>query len=358
MLPVEPIRSAAPGLSRSAAGPVRILGAGTTVMLIVGVVVGAGIFKAPSMVADMAGSAPWMFAAWVLGGLVSLAGALCYAELATAYPHAGGDYHFLRRAFGRPVAFLFGWARFSVITTGSIALLAFVFGDYMQQALPLFGGSAWGPTAYAAAAVLVLWAVNAHGVVAGTSAQNWLTTAEVGGLLVLVVASLWLVGGSQVAPAVAEKAGSAPGMASFGLAMVFVLLTYGGWNEAAYLSAEVRRNSDMVRALVFSILLITALYLLVNWAYWRGLGLQGMAQSEAPAADLMRAAFGRTGEQVISRAGRHRGDHFDERHDDRRCAHQLRHRARLAGAVATGPVGPRAARRPTPCSCRTWRRCC
>lgn len=91
------------------------------------------------MVAGMAGSTEWMFAAWLLGGVFSLIGALCYAELATAYAHAGGDYHFLRRAYGRTVSFLFGWARISVITTGSIALLAFVFGDYMNQAIPLGG---------------------------------------------------------------------------------------------------------------------------------------------------------------------------------------------------------------------------
>ncbi|HYE40103.1 MAG TPA: amino acid permease [Ramlibacter sp.] len=301
MQTAETIHSAS-GLAASGttSGPSRVLGLGSAVMLIVGVVVGAGIFKAPSMVAGMAGSVEWMFAAWALGGLMSLAGALCYAELATTYPHAGGDYHFLGRAFGRHVAFLFGWARFSVITTGSIALLAFVFGDYMQQVVPLFGGTAWGSAAYAAAAVLVLWAVNARGIVAGTSAQNWLTAAEVGGLLLLVVAALYTVGGSQTAPAAVETAGATPGVASFGLAMVFVLLTYGGWNEAAYMSAEMRRNVDMVRALVGSIVLITLLYLLVNWAYWRGLGLQGMARSDALAADLMRGAFGRTGEQVIS----------------------------------------------------------
>src|SRR5688572_23750869 len=117
--------------------PRPTLGLRPAVALIVGIVIGAGIFKAPSMVAGMAGSVEWMFAAWVLGGVMSLIGALCYAELATAYSHAGGDYHFLRRAYGRSVAFLFGWARFSVIVTGSIALLAFIFGDYMNQVLPL-----------------------------------------------------------------------------------------------------------------------------------------------------------------------------------------------------------------------------
>jgi amino acid transporter len=285
--------------------PGRLLGLREAVMLIVGVVIGAGIFKAPSMVAGMSGSTAWMFAAWLLGGVISLIGALCYAELATAYPHAGGDYHFLKRAYGRSVSFLFGWARFSVITTGSIALLAFVFGDYMQQALPLdLGGGISGPAVYALAAIVVLWWVNSRGVKAGCSAQSWLTGVEVGGLLLIVVAALWLAAGSvapQAPAAAGAAAGPGPSAASFGLAMVFVLLTYGGWNEAGYISAELKdERRNMVRALVYSILIITALYLLVTWAYWRGLGLDGMAKSEALAADLMGRAFGPVGEKVIS----------------------------------------------------------
>ncbi|WP_082522160.1 APC family permease [Ramlibacter sp. Leaf400] len=285
------------------AQPAAVLGLREAMLLIVGVVIGAGIFKAPSMVAGMTGSAPWMFGAWLLGGLISLVGALCYAELATAYPSAGGDYHFLRRAYGRSVAFLFGWARFSVITTGSIALLAFVFGDYLHQAVPLYmGQTAVGPAAYALAAIVVLWWVNSRGIRAGASTQSWLTGVEVAGLLLIVVAALWLVSGPAPATAAAPAAPApAPGLASFGLAMVFVLLTFGGWNEAAYISAELKdERRNMVRALVFSILLITLLYLLVTWAYWRGLGLQGMAKSEALAADLMRVAFGPAGEKVIA----------------------------------------------------------
>ena len=284
-------------------GPDRLLGLREAVMLIIGVVVGAGIFKAPSMVAGATGSAGWMFAAWVLGGLLSLVGALCYAELATAYPHAGGDYHFLRRAFGRSVAFLFGWARLTVITTGSIALLAFVFGDYMQQLLPLALSRGWAAAVYALAAVGVLWWVNARGIRAGASTQSVLTALEVGGLLLVVVAAVWLAAGAGSAPTppAPQAAPSAPTLPSFGLAMVFVLLTFGGWNEAAYISAELedgRRN--MVRALVLSIAVITTLYLLVNWAYWQGLGLQGMARSEALAADLMHSAFGPGGDRLIS----------------------------------------------------------
>jgi amino acid transporter len=276
--------------------PNPVLGIVPAVMLIVGVVVGAGIFKAPSAVASFSGSVEWMFIAWLLGGAVSLVGALCYAELAMAWPHAGGDYHFLHRAYGKSVAFLFAWARFSVIATGSIALLAFVFGDYMQQVLPL---PVAGSACWAAVVVGVLWWINSRGLLAGSSTQNWLTSVELLGLVLLVIAAVWLVAGGGSAPPAAAPA--KPGMpAMFGLAMVFVLLTYGGWNEAAYISAEVRDRRDIVRALVISIVVITVLYMAVTWAYWRGLGFEGMAKSEAVAADLMGVAFGPVGEKVIA----------------------------------------------------------
>ena len=246
----------------------------------------------------MAGTPGWMFGAWALGGLVSLIGALCYAELATAYPHAGGDYHFLLRAYGRGVSFLFGWARFSVITTGSIALLAFVFGDYLSQVLPL---GPRGPALYAAAVIMVLTWVNLRGIKTSAAAQTWFTVVEAAGLLLIVVAGLSLLGsgGSAATPPAAQA--SAPSLAGFGVAMVFVLLTYGGWNEAAYISAELKdKRRNMVRALVLSIVIIAALYLLVTWAYWRGLGIEGMAKSEAIAADLLRVSFGETAGVLIA----------------------------------------------------------
>jgi basic amino acid/polyamine antiporter, APA family len=282
--------------SDSAGHPRPLLGLAEAIALIVGVVIGAGIFKAPSVVASLTGSAPVMFAAWLLGGMLSLVGALCYAELATAYASAGGDYHFLHRAYGRSVAFLYGWARFSVITTGSIALLAFVFGDYMQQALPLaFLPPGWGPPAYAGAVILLLSLLNLRGIRSGALAQDWLTLAEVGGLLLVAAAAFH---GDAAPP---PPSGQAPAPPSFGLAMVFVLLTYGGWNEAAYISAELREGPrNMVRALALSILLISSLYLLVTWAYFRTLGMHGMASSTALAADVMRRAFGSAGEKAIA----------------------------------------------------------
>jgi APA family basic amino acid/polyamine antiporter len=282
------------------AGPRAVIGLGEAMALIVGVVIGAGIFKAPSMVAGMTGDATWMFAAWALGGLMSVVGALCYAELSTAYANVGGDYHFLQRAYGNSVAFLFAWARFSVIATGSIALLGFVFGDYMNQVLPLGAPqAAWGPAAYAAGAIIALSWLNIRNVKYGTHAQAWLTVLEVGGLLLIVGTASFLIVDGHAPPAPLSATPALP--PSFGLAMVFVLLTYGGWNEAAYLSAELtdaRRN--MVRALVLSLILITVLYMLVTWAYWKGLGLAGMSTSDAIAADLLRKAFGRPGSTIIS----------------------------------------------------------
>lgn len=285
------------------AQPAQTLGLREAVAIIVGIVIGAGIFKAPSLVAQFTGSTGWMLAAWAAGGAISLIGALCYAELAAAWPHAGGDYHFLHRAWGKQVAFLFAWARFAVITTGSIALLGFVFGDYINTVLPLGGH---GAAIWAALAIGVLTWVNARGIHASARTQSWLTLAEVLGLALVVAAGMWLWGdASHTMPAPAagqsDAAAGAPALGMLGLAMVFVLLTYGGWNEAAYLSAELRGSRrGMLHALLISIALITALYLLVNLAYVYGLGLHGMARSEAVAADLLAVAFGRTGETLIA----------------------------------------------------------
>src|SRR5687767_9850496 len=220
-----------------------------------------------------------------------MVGALCYAELASAFPHAGGEYHFLSRAFGRRFAFLYGWSRLAIIQTGSIALLAFVYGDYVSQVVPLGPHSA---AIHAAAAVVAITAVNWAGVAHGCRTQVWLTAVELLGLLLVVVAGLLL------AP---EAAAAAPPAreTSLGLVLVFVLLTYGGWNEAAYLSAELHdAPRRIVRVLVGSLVLVTVLYLLVNLAYLRALGVAGTAGSEAVAADLLRLVWGPAGAAVIS----------------------------------------------------------
>src|SRR5690606_2615892 len=213
--------------------PAHILSVWDATMITVGIVIGAGIFQTPSLVANIAGSPAWMLAAWVLGGVLSFIGALTYAELATTYPSAGGDYSFLTRAYGRDVSFLFAWARSLVIVTGSIALLGFVLGDYLTRLLPL---GPYSSAIYAAAAVVLLTIVNIIGLRSSSRMQNVLTILEISGVLLIALAGFLLD-----APAAASApATQAPGLGAFGLAMVFVLLTFGGWNEAAYVSAEVR----------------------------------------------------------------------------------------------------------------------
>jgi basic amino acid/polyamine antiporter, APA family len=263
------------------------------VALIVGIVIGAGIFRTPSIVAGNAASTSVVYAAWILGGLMSLVGATVYAELATTYPHAGGDYYFLTRAFGRRLAFLFGWARMSVIQTGSITLFAFVVGDYASQIVSL---GEYSPAIYATLVVLVLTGLNILGVRLGTTTQNLLTAIQVLGMVLVILAG-FMTSSPDVAPDTTRPGSTS----SFGLMMVFVLFTYGGWNEAAYVSGElkdVRRN--MARALILGVLVITALYVAINWAYLHGLGLSGVAGSQQVAADLVRKAFGDFGAKGVS----------------------------------------------------------
>lgn len=262
--------------------------------IIIGIVIGAGIFETPALVIANVGSPQITMLTWLLGGGISLIGALCYAELATTYPHAGGNYYYLMRAFGKKVAFLFAWTRMSVIQTGSIALLAFVFGDYASQ---LWDLGNYSSSIYGVLAITIFTGLNLVGTQQGMQMQNYLTTAIVLGLLLVIVGGfIFAVPSSNVA-ASAEL----PLNGNFGLAMVFVLLSYGGWHEAAYVSAEINNpKRDLARSLFWSIGIITTIYLLINAAYIRGLGLSVMVDSEAVAADLMRNAFGQPGVIFIS----------------------------------------------------------
>lgn len=267
--------------------PRPLLRSRDAIAIVVGIVIGAGIFRTPPLVAQVTGDPGWAIAAWVAGGVISLIGALCYAELASTYPHAGGDYHFLTRAYGRNASFLYAWARATVINTGSIALLAFVFGDYMTRIVNLGAQSA---ALWAALVVVVLTAVNIASLSASARTQNWLTLCEVAGLLLVIVAG---VVATPAAGSATSWFASTPALGAAGLAMVFVLLTYGGWNEAAYLSAELRGGPRaVVSTLVASIAIITLLYVAVNLALLSGLGFGALAQSKAAPADVVARAFG------------------------------------------------------------------
>lgn len=275
---------------QNAVKPRQLLSLTDGIILVCGMVIGAGIFKAPSIVAGNTASNTEFILAWVLGGLVSLCGALVYAELSSRYPETGGEYAFLSRGMGRGVAFVFAWARMTVIQTGAIAAVAFVFGDYASEMLRLGDKSS---AIYAAIAVVALTALNVVGTLESKTLQKAMQFLLFAGLIFIAIAGL--VAGSPGKPATASP------QASFGLAMIFVLLTYGGWNEAAYLGGEVRdARRNMMRVLIGGILTVTVLYLLVNLGYLAALGLGGMKESKAVAADVMRVVVGEKGAVLLS----------------------------------------------------------
>ncbi len=277
----------------TADAPRPVLSIFDAVMIITGIIIGGGIFAFPPMVAGMTGSVEWMYGAWLFGAALALIGALCYAELSTSLPNAGGDYHFLSRAYGKDVSFFFAWARVTVITTGAIALLAFVFGDYMTRVLPLGSHSS---AIYAALVVVILTVVNVAGLRESARTQNVMS-------VLLVLGMLTVVAGGFVAPAVGAPPSPPAGNqvpALFGTSLLFVLFTYSGWNEAAYISAEVKGGArSIVRVLVISLLLVTAVYLRFVTALMAGLGFDGLQASKQAAADVAQKAFGATGEKLV-----------------------------------------------------------
>ncbi len=191
----------------SASKPKETLSIVDAASIVVGVVVGVGIFKTPSIVASSADSEGMLILFWLLGGAASLIGALCYAELASAYPHTGGDYHYLSRAFGGIPSFLFAWSRMAVIQTGSIAMVAFLIGDYASEVLRL---GPYSTAFYAALTIIVLTAVNVAGIEQGKWTQRILVAAIMLGLL--IVSAI----GFLAAPPTVSQSGNIPGQGRAG----------------------------------------------------------------------------------------------------------------------------------------------
>jgi basic amino acid/polyamine antiporter, APA family len=261
------------------------------VCIMVGTVVGVGIYEAPAAVAANVAGPTGLMLVWIAGGLLALLGALCYAELATAYPHAGGDYVYLSRAYGARLGFLYGWADLLVVRTGSIAAMAFVFADYLARVLPL---GAAGPVLSAALLVAFLTVVNIAGLRHGAWTQNALTVVKVVGLL--LIAAVAMTTSATFAPArPAAPAGS------IALALVFAMWTYGGWNEHAYVAAEMRApQRNIPRSLLLGTAAITALYVVANAAFVYALGFERLRASTAVAADILAATLGAHSAGVVA----------------------------------------------------------
>ncbi len=276
-------------------GPKRELSLFDSTCLIVGIILGVGIYRFAPDVAKSVSNGWAVLALWAIGGLLSLFGALGYAELATAYPGEGGDYVYLSRAYGRWAGFLFGWLQLAVVRPGDIAVVAFAFATYAAEIYRPLGQEGWfsAEMLYACAAVAGLTAVNVIGVKQGKWTQNALTIVKAVGLAAIVGVACFAPPSKPTAAAV--------GPVSLSVAMLLVLFCFGGWNEMAYVAAEVKKpRRNIVRALVLGTAAVTLLYLLLNGAFLSVLGYWGLAASQAVATDTVAAVFPRLGGRLIS----------------------------------------------------------
>ena len=285
-------------MSTESASPyLRRLGSWDAAMIVIGGVIGAGIFRNPATVAERTNSGTEVLVLWAVGGLLTLAGVLCYAELGARRPQAGGTYVYLREAFGQLPAFLFGWTMALINYPGSVAAVATTFADYFCAALGL-SAIFVKPTAVGAIGFIV--GINLFGIRAGAWVQNIFTVLKLAAIALLVVVGLVLARGHLGIALEPDPTRSVPSSALLG-ALLPVLFAYGGFHYLNDLAGEVRNpQRTLPRALGMGILGVVICYVLVNFAYLAGLGHAGLAASRAPAADLMQRLFGDSGATVIA----------------------------------------------------------
>lgn len=290
----------APAAAAADAGYVPRLGLFSAAMLVVGGIVGSGIFLNPAVVAQRTGSTALTLGTWGLGAAIALLGACIFAELGRRRPQAGGGYAYLRDAFGPLPAFLYGWALLLVMATGAAAAVAMTFARY---AASLAGLPAEAARPLAVGAIALLSLVNVVGVAPGAVLQNVLTLLKLGALAGLIGVGLLAapVALPADAPAVAPPATAAGAVLAVGTALVPVLFAYGGWQQTNFVAAELRDPArTLPRALLLGVLVVVAVYLGANVAYLRALGVAGLAASDAPAAATMAAFAGPAGRTAIA----------------------------------------------------------
>jgi APA family basic amino acid/polyamine antiporter len=303
----DPIPTAAPEKAAVPEAPALAprLGLFDITMLVMGSVIGAGIFVVPHTVAALVPAPAPVLAAWVIGGLISMAGGLVYADLARRRPHVGGQYAFLREAYHPALAFVYGWSLLWVIQSGGMAAVALVFGTYCNQLLLHLGDvAAPGSEALTAAlAIAAVTVVNCTGARAGSTAQNVFMSLKILAILTLVLCGLlaadarWPVHGGHEAP------GDWLPPTAFAAALVQVFFAYGGWHTTTFLAAEVRDPTrTLPRGLVLGVTGVIVLYLGVSIACLRVLGAEELAVNTSPAAAVMRRALGTPGALLLSAA--------------------------------------------------------
>ncbi len=277
----------------------REIGVGTGALMVVGGIIGSGIFFTPAEVARALPDSSWIFGVWVLGGLLAFAGALTYAELGAMLPDAGGAYVYTREAFGRLAAFLNGWMTMLSVASGAIAAVSMGFAGYLERFVPL--DAVGGRLPVAAATIVILTATNYLGLRPGVTLLNVLTAAKIVALAVLIAGGLLMWGGLAGALPVPD-APVAPGrLAGFAAAFVAVLFTIGGWQQLNMVAGELRDPQRVIpRALLVGISIVVAIYLGANAVYLRALGRDGLAASTAVAADAMQRMVGTPGATFIA----------------------------------------------------------
>ena len=271
------------------------------ICIIIGTIIGAGIFRTPSTLASTVPSEAMFFLVWAIGGIIAIIGALCFAELTTCYPDRGGDYGYLKRAFGQWVGFAFAWAAFWVIRPGNISVMAIVFGTFARDAFT----PALSKLAYALIALAIISGINLLGMREGKWSQNVLAVAKVAGILLILLSAVFLspaeepssdtksdvaVASEQVAQTEAKNDDSAApadeesqdkSFEWFWLSLVFVMFTFGGWNDIAFVATEVRNpKKNLLYSLVLGVLGVLAIYLLFNFALIHGLGFDRLGSYE------------------------------------------------------------------------------
>ena len=277
-------------------GLARKLGLFDATMLVMGGIIGSGIFVTPAEVARHVSTPLLIVGVWVLGGLIAIAASFVYAELAAQRPAVGGQYAYLRDAYGPLPAFLYGWALLLVIQSGGMAAVAITFARYVNDLVPL----GLSDSALAVGVLALLTVINCFGVKSGSNVQSLLMLLKIGAIAALVLLGWWLAPG-LASPAPATSAGTISMLAAVGAAMTPVMFSYGGWQTSSFVAGEMRNpQRDLARGLLFGVIGVVILYTSVAFVCVHALGPQGLAESKTPASDVMRLALGEGGATFIA----------------------------------------------------------
>jgi len=277
--------------------PRRQLGLFDAIMIVMGGIVGAGIFANPSEVAHRVHTPFLILGVWVLGGCLAMCGAFIWAELATRLPGTGGQYLYLREAYHPSVAFVYGWGLLLITQTGGMAAVAVIFSSYFRE----LTGADWNDTVIAASVLLILTGVNCLGARAGSNVQSAFMLLKIAAIAALVVLGFELGGGSLESGPLLAQPVSFGLLKNIGSAMVPIAFAYGGWQTATFVAGEMRNaRRDLSRGLLLGVAAVVGLYLAVNLTCLRVLGPAGLDATTIPASDVMRIALGERGAQWIA----------------------------------------------------------